>query len=145
MKGLKKPINIMQKSRAELHCHSIYSKNDGVLTPRQIVTIAKKKKIAIIALTDHNEINAIEIFNSRTTFNADNQKAKRWASENNVAPFVGSDAHDSPEFSMAINILHQYNSVEGFKNSLLNLKYLIKKLPIVVYLLIKILKFEWLK
>lgn len=39
---------------AELHCHSIYS--DGHMTPEEILCVAKKKKIDIVAVTDHNEV-----------------------------------------------------------------------------------------
>ena len=50
----------MKKLRAELHCHSTYSTVDGVLTPEKIITVAKKNKIDIIALTDHNEIKGAQ-------------------------------------------------------------------------------------
>lgn len=41
--------------RADLHIHSKYS-DDGVLEPEEIVTIAKEKGLAGIAITDHNTI-----------------------------------------------------------------------------------------
>lgn len=40
---------------AELHCHSTYS--DGHMSPKEILMLAKKEKIDIVAITDHNEIN----------------------------------------------------------------------------------------
>lgn len=193
----------MKELRAELHCHSIYSKNDGVLTPEQIVAVAKKKKIDIIAITDHNEIkgalelqkiapewlkviigeeittkqgdiiglflnqkiapfqdiretikeikkqgglvfvphpldrmrqnsigeivlnaiknqiNAVEVFNARVIVGADNQKAKLWARENNIAGFVGSDAHFASEFGKATTcLISEFNGEDAFFESL---------------------------
>lgn len=40
---------------ADLHIHSYYS--DGTLTPQDIIDIALSRKIDIIAITDHNELN----------------------------------------------------------------------------------------
>ena len=40
--------------RTDLHCHS--SASDGALTPREVVQLARKRAIDIIALTDHDTI-----------------------------------------------------------------------------------------
>lgn len=41
---------------ADLHIHSSYS--DGILTPEQIVNLAKKQGIKYISITDHDTINS---------------------------------------------------------------------------------------
>ena len=42
----------------ELHTHSYYS--DGQISPRQLVRLAKKRKIKNLALTDHNSIKGVK-------------------------------------------------------------------------------------
>ncbi|VAW42724.1 COG0613, Predicted metal-dependent phosphoesterases (PHP family) [hydrothermal vent metagenome] len=42
----------------DLHCHSTHS--DGVLTPQQLVTLAEKNNIEILAITDHDNIDAYQ-------------------------------------------------------------------------------------
>lgn len=42
----------------ELHTHSYYS--DGQLSPRQLVRLAKKRKIKNLALTDHDSVKGIK-------------------------------------------------------------------------------------
>jgi len=45
-------------NRIDLHTHSSYS--DGSLSPRQLVQLAKKKKLRAIALTDHDTVAGVE-------------------------------------------------------------------------------------
>ncbi|AZR73773.1 hypothetical protein BBF96_10480 [Anoxybacter fermentans] len=47
----------MKKIKIDLHIHSNFS--DGILTPTEIVTQAKQKKIQVIALTDHDTLDGI--------------------------------------------------------------------------------------
>jgi predicted metal-dependent phosphoesterase TrpH len=42
--------------RFDLHSHTKYSKSDGYLEPKMSVKIARKRGLAGIAITDHNEI-----------------------------------------------------------------------------------------
>lgn len=44
-------------NNAELHTHSYYS--DGSLSPKELINLAKKKKIKYLALTDHNSISGV--------------------------------------------------------------------------------------
>lgn len=46
------------KERVELHCHSTYSKMDGVTRPREILQYAKSLGMSAVAITDHNEVLA---------------------------------------------------------------------------------------
>lgn len=45
------------KAFTDLHCHSTYS--DGTHTPQQLVTLARDKNLAGIALTDHDTVEGI--------------------------------------------------------------------------------------
>lgn len=45
-------------SRIDLHIHSCYS-DDGELTPKEIVTLAKSQNMSFISITDHNSIRAV--------------------------------------------------------------------------------------
>ena len=44
----------------DLHTHSVYS--DGTYTPEQLLREAEEKKLAAIALTDHNTVNGLPDF-----------------------------------------------------------------------------------
>ena len=50
---------------ADLHIHSSYS--DGVLTPEEIVELAKNQGIKYISITDHDSISAQYIINKNDT------------------------------------------------------------------------------
>ncbi len=52
--GVKKP----EKKYCDLHIHSTFS--DGLLTPEQIVEIAKEKKLDAIAIVDHDAVGGVE-------------------------------------------------------------------------------------
>ena len=45
-------------NRIDLHTHSSYS--DGSLSPRQLVQLAKKRRLRAIALTDHDTVAGVE-------------------------------------------------------------------------------------
>ena len=48
------------KQYCDLHTHSVYS--DGTYTPEQLLREAEEKKLAAIALTDHNTVNGLPDF-----------------------------------------------------------------------------------
>ena len=45
----------MNHIQIELHCHSIFSK-DSLVTPKSLLRTCREKKIAKVAITDHNSI-----------------------------------------------------------------------------------------
>lgn len=45
-------------NKGDFHIHSNYS--DGIYTPHEVVMLAKKKKVDIISLTDHNNTSGID-------------------------------------------------------------------------------------
>ena len=46
--------------RIDLHIHSIFS--DGTLTTDELVSIAKKKRISVLSLTDHDSVSGVPEF-----------------------------------------------------------------------------------
>jgi hypothetical protein len=53
----------MQKLKADLHLHSVLSPcGDLLMTPLEIVKKAKKSGIEVVALTDHNSAENVEVF-----------------------------------------------------------------------------------
>jgi hypothetical protein len=53
----------MEKVKSDLHLHSVLSPcADLLITPGEIVKIAKEKNIKILALTDHNSAENAEVF-----------------------------------------------------------------------------------
>lgn len=53
----------MQKLKADLHLHSVLSPcGDILMTPLEIVKKAKMRGIEVVALTDHNSAENIEVF-----------------------------------------------------------------------------------
>ncbi len=45
-------------TKGDFHIHSTYS--DGSLTPSQIVRLAKKRQVDIMAITDHNNTDGVD-------------------------------------------------------------------------------------
>lgn len=54
---------------------------------------------ALLAIAD--KVDAIEIFNARCMFGADNAKALAFAQQHNLLGTIGSDAHTWPEYGQA--------------------------------------------
>ena len=42
----------------DMHTHSTFS--DGTMTPKELVSLAEKKGIKMVALTDHDTINGLK-------------------------------------------------------------------------------------
>ena len=43
--------------RVELHCHSVYSQEDGVSTVKDIIEFAADNGMPAVALTDHASVS----------------------------------------------------------------------------------------
>ncbi|MFW5736425.1 MAG: PHP domain-containing protein, partial [Halanaerobium sp.] len=53
----------MLKLKADLHLHSVLSPcGDLLMTPGEIVKKAKEEGIEVVALTDHNSAENVEVF-----------------------------------------------------------------------------------
>jgi predicted metal-dependent phosphoesterase TrpH len=65
-----------------------------------------------------DKVDAIEIFNSRCMFAADNAKAIQFAEAYGVLGTVGSDAHTRMEYGRALEEMQPFEDAEGFIESL---------------------------
>jgi predicted metal-dependent phosphoesterase TrpH len=63
-------------------------------------------------------IDIIEVFNSRTMFSADVDRARSFAQSNGFLASAGSDAHTPGEVGRAYVELPEFNDVSGFKAAL---------------------------
>jgi predicted metal-dependent phosphoesterase TrpH len=65
-----------------------------------------------------DKVDAIEIFNSRCLFAADNQRAIQFAEAHGLLGTVGSDAHSRVEYGRALQEMQPFDDAEGFVESL---------------------------
>lgn len=77
--------------RVELHCHSKYSKLDGVAEPYDIVKFAQKEGMPAVAITDHGSVSGFSEL-ERATENA----------SCNVKPLFGMEAYVVNDYKKAV-------------------------------------------
>ena len=65
-----------------------------------------------------DQVDIIEIYNSRTLLSEDNKWALQLASQKNRLQVVGSDAHFLKDISKALNLASPFNDVKSFIISL---------------------------
>jgi len=87
-----------------------------------------------------DQIDFIELFNSRCLFPGDNRKARRYTKENNLHGFVGSDAHTLKEYGRSVNIMEPFRSPEEFITSLRNATFKTRGSGALVHVKTKIVK-----
>lgn len=87
-----------------------------------------------------NQIDLIEIFNARSIFKKDDQKAQELATKHQIAQIVGSDAHTKSEISCVYMEIDDFKSPDQFLQSIKKGRIIAKKSPIWVHLLTKIKK-----
>jgi len=80
-----------------------------------------------------DKIDAYEIFNARTKINYFNKKAKQYVKENDLIPFIGSDAHIAREIPNAIIEMEDFKSKEEFLQNLMHTdtKFYKKRLKLI--------------
>lgn len=61
-----------------------------------------------------DQVDAIESFNSRCMFPADNQTARDFAAERDLVVTVGSDAHSRVEYGKATLLMHPFEGASDF-------------------------------
>ena len=64
-------MNRKYRERVELHCHSVYSKHEGVTRPEEILKYAKSLGMPAVGMTDFNEILAfpeMDVFGNRDDY-----------------------------------------------------------------------------
>lgn len=65
-----------------------------------------------------DRVDAIEVFNARCIFTADNVKALHFAQKHSLIGTVGSDAHSRPEYGRATLSMKPFDDAESFLDSL---------------------------
>ncbi len=75
-----------------------------------------------------SDIDALEVFNSRTKFNYFNKKAQKYAEENKIIEIIGSDAHHAEALGDAIIEMEDFETKEDFLKNLKEAKFYRKRL-----------------
>jgi hypothetical protein len=87
-----------------------------------------------------NDIDVVEIFNSRTLFDKYNRMAFEFSRKNNFLVSVGSDAHYKYEIGNSYMEMEDFGDTDSFLERLKDAKLFAYKTPLTVRLYIKILK-----
>lgn len=70
-------------------------------------------------------VDAIEIFNARCVYPADNDRALAFAQQHHLTGTVGSDAHIRPEYGKAMTVMRPFaNDPEDFLSALQSAQYI---------------------
>ena len=72
----------------------------------------------LIALAEAGKIDAVEVFNSRVTFQRHNQQAAEFAARYGIPGIACSDTHSSFEIAMSFNALPPFDSAAALRESL---------------------------
>jgi predicted metal-dependent phosphoesterase TrpH len=80
------------------------------------------------------QVDAIEVFNSRTISNGPNRRAQQVASSAGVLGTVGSDAHDYSEVGKSVVMASPFSDAEGMRQSLKDAQFRTSKSSPLVHL-----------
>lgn len=87
-----------------------------------------------------DQIDLIEVFNARSVFKKDDQKALEFAKKHRITQIVGSDAHTKSEITCVYMEIDDFKSPDQFLQSIKNGRIIAKKSPIWVHLITKFKK-----
>jgi len=73
---------------------------------------------ALIGLAEAGQIDAIEVFNSRVTFERHNERAADLAASYGIPPIACSDTHTGMEVAMAFNALPAFSNADELRAAL---------------------------
>jgi predicted metal-dependent phosphoesterase TrpH len=86
------------------------------------------------------KIDAIEVFNSRTIFSSDDEKAQLFALKHKLPMVVGSDSHTFLEIGRSYVEMKDFKNAKDFLNNLKNATYVKRKSFFLVHAFTKSLK-----
>jgi len=86
---------------------------------------------ALTRIAEH--VDAIEIFNARCIYSADNEQALLFAAQHGMIGTVGSDAHSAPEYGRAMTCLQPFHDAPSFLQALHSAEYLKRLSPVYVH------------
>ncbi len=89
-----------------------------------------------------SEIDAFEVFNSRTTLLRDSRKALDFAKEHNLPTLAGSDAHHPWELGHVFVELPEFKDAEGFKKALNHIQVHGRRSTPLVHLITRYVKWR---
>lgn len=118
----------------------IKGQNGVVLLPHPFDRIRHEAVGPAVVDAIKNDIDFIEIFNSRCLFPADNRRAARFAKSHTLAPFVGSDAHVARECGRSVAIMSPFTHAESFKRSLQRATFQTRRSSPLVHVETKLVK-----
>jgi predicted metal-dependent phosphoesterase TrpH len=105
-----------------------------VLLPHPFDRIRKGAAGLTVTKEIQNDIDFIEIFNSRCLIPTDNQRARRYSKKERLLPYVGSDAHTASEYGNANCFLEAFATPEEFRKSLAHATFKTKSGGLVPHL-----------
>ncbi|MBE2182488.1 MAG: PHP domain-containing protein [Anaerolineae bacterium] len=71
-----------------------------------------------------DQVDAIEVFNSRCMFGSDNRKAQAFAMETGTRGTIGSDAHSKIEYGRALMVMQPFEGASDFVAGLAAAKHI---------------------
>jgi len=86
------------------------------------------------------EIDIMEVFNSRSVFPWSNKRAANFAEKNGILVGAGSDAHARYEVGNAYMLIEPFRSAEDFLKNLADAEVRANKTPVLLNLMTKIYK-----
>lgn len=117
-------------------------KQEGlVVAPHPFEGLRLKALKKEILIKNINEIDIIEVFNSRNLFNSDNKKACALAKKYKKIQIAGSDAHLASEICNTIIEMEKFHSSQEFLKNLKQAKFRIQKAGPWVHLATKFINF----
>ncbi len=81
-----------------------------------------------------DKIDAVEVFNARCIYRADNDKALTFAKAHNLLGTAGSDAHSAPEYGKTLTRLNPFEGPIDFLAALRNADYIKNLSSVFVHL-----------
>lgn len=71
-----------------------------------------------------DQVDAIETFNARCMFSADNDRAQLFARAHGLIGTIGSDAHSRVEYGRALARMQPFNNADEFRRALKSIEHL---------------------
>lgn len=90
------------------------------------------KEADLLRIVD--KVDAIEVFNARCIYPADNLKALAFAQAHNLLGTAGSDAHSAPEYGKAMTRLVPFHDAASFLTALRTADYVRRLSPAYVHI-----------
>ena len=126
---------------AEETIYEIKQQNGLICVPHPFCRF-RKSKLSVAALRRIiDQVDIIEVFNSRNIVEEDNKTAYKFAIENKKAIYVGSDAHLGYEYGKSYLRMRPFFSADEFRMNLRSAEAVARKSPLWVHAATKTRRF----